>query len=437
MTTQSAQSQPIPSLKTSVRLASTTALTATYSNGVNGVGATLTNSGAMALLSLDGVTVVIGDRVLIKDQASSVQNGIYVVTLAGGGAQNWVLTRTKDYDNSVSGSIDGGDVVFIVAGTINAGSYCMMSNYSAVTVGSSNITFDQFKGKGLAAFGNFLGEWRGDVLLPVAGGTGVNNSTSTITADIAFRLKDNSGPISVGLVNLHVTGSAVYTFPVSSNDTLLSTTDTDLSANIITTTIVSTPGSGTFVPANTSIYTLVEVIGSGGNGGDSASNGGGSGGGAGGYAVGIFTAADIAGFGGNFSMFIPGAAEKADCTIESTILVASPGNDGATGGAISVAGATGGAGSGSSALLTMTGASGQNGIGSVAATPNVVSIGGAGASSKYGVGGAGGYKSTTGFIAPAAPCGFGAGGGGGCATSTTGASGSSGCIVFTEFSLAT
>src|SRR5690606_21522521 len=84
----------------SVRVATTGALTATYDNGASGVGATLTNSGALAALSVDGVSLQVGDRILVKNQSSTFQNGVYVVTTVGSGAVAWVLTRASDYNQA-------------------------------------------------------------------------------------------------------------------------------------------------------------------------------------------------------------------------------------------------------------------------------------------------------------------------------------------------
>ena len=78
--------------------ASTTALTVTYANGAAGIGATLTNAGAQVVFSVDGVSPNVNDRVLIKDQATAAQNGIYTVTNVGSIITNWVLTRATDYD---------------------------------------------------------------------------------------------------------------------------------------------------------------------------------------------------------------------------------------------------------------------------------------------------------------------------------------------------
>ena len=122
-------------------VASTAALTVTYNNGTSGVGATLTNAGAQAALSIDGVTLALNDRVLVKNQASTFQNGIYTATNLGSGSTNWVLTRATDYDTAAE--ITPGDFVLIVSGTSNAQSQWMQTA-TVVTVGTDAIVWDQF-----------------------------------------------------------------------------------------------------------------------------------------------------------------------------------------------------------------------------------------------------------------------------------------------------
>ena len=66
--------------KPSCRVATTANLSATYSNGSTvGVGATLTASSNGAI-TLDGVSPVVNDRILVKDQSTVAENGIYIVT---------------------------------------------------------------------------------------------------------------------------------------------------------------------------------------------------------------------------------------------------------------------------------------------------------------------------------------------------------------------
>ena len=84
--------------KPSCKLATTANLSATYSNGSAGVGATLTNSGTQGTLTIDSTAANLNDRILVKDQTTRTQNGIYVVTNVGGASTNWVLTRATPED---------------------------------------------------------------------------------------------------------------------------------------------------------------------------------------------------------------------------------------------------------------------------------------------------------------------------------------------------
>lgn len=125
--------------KPAARLATTAALTVTYSNGASGVGATLTNAGAQAALSLDGVSAVLGDIILVKDQAAPAQNGLYSVTVVGTGATNWVLTRIVGYDTS--SEIVEGTYTVVEEGTVNTGRLYIMTTNGSIVVGTTAITF--------------------------------------------------------------------------------------------------------------------------------------------------------------------------------------------------------------------------------------------------------------------------------------------------------
>jgi hypothetical protein len=137
---------------TPVLVESPTALTATYNQpggAGNGVGATLTNSGANVALVIDGVSVSNTARVLVYTQANAVQNGIYTVTNPGapdpGGAQ-WVLTRATDADTYGVGDpnkLGQGDAVFVTSGNTGAGETYILNTVGTITFGSTNLTFAQ------------------------------------------------------------------------------------------------------------------------------------------------------------------------------------------------------------------------------------------------------------------------------------------------------
>lgn len=121
--------------------ATTASLTATYANGTAGVGATLTNSGALAAFSVDGVSPTVGQRVLVKNQASAFQNGIYNLTTVGSGAVAWVLTRSTDYNTP--SVIEPGDLIAVQSGTANTGS-SWLQTATVTTIGTDAINFSAF-----------------------------------------------------------------------------------------------------------------------------------------------------------------------------------------------------------------------------------------------------------------------------------------------------
>lgn len=123
--------------------------TVTYNNGASGVGATLTNAGALAAFSIDGVTMTsgnIGNRLLIKNQANSAYNGVYTLTTVGSGSVAWVLTRATDYDTSGTGTneIDAGDFMYVLSGSTLANTSWVQQTPLPITVGTTGLVFTQF-----------------------------------------------------------------------------------------------------------------------------------------------------------------------------------------------------------------------------------------------------------------------------------------------------
>ena len=136
-------------VKASVRVATTANLTGTYNNG-NGT-ITASSNGA---ISVDGVTLSANDRVLVKDQTTQTQNGIYKVTTTGGASAAFVLTRTPDAD--AASEITGGAFTFVEEGTANADNGYVATHNGTPTLGTTNITFDQFSGAGQISAGDGL-----------------------------------------------------------------------------------------------------------------------------------------------------------------------------------------------------------------------------------------------------------------------------------------
>ena len=159
----------------SVRAATTAVLpnTPTYTvgttdeDGGTGIGAKLESS-SNARLAIDGVDAQTGDRVLVKNQANALHNGVYDVTAQGSVSANWILTRATDMNSSALGQITMGESIAVREGTNNYyQQFSISSTGSGPTanhvIGTDNLTFVQYTGTasfnaggGLTVSGNTL-----------------------------------------------------------------------------------------------------------------------------------------------------------------------------------------------------------------------------------------------------------------------------------------
>ena len=129
---------------TAVRVESPINLNASYDNGTLGVGATLTNTGTLAAISIDGVALSLNDRVLIYNQTNAARNGVYTVTTVGSASVAWVLTRSTDtdsYGTSDPDALGEGDAFFVREGATGAGELYVMTTSGTITFGTTNIIF--------------------------------------------------------------------------------------------------------------------------------------------------------------------------------------------------------------------------------------------------------------------------------------------------------
>jgi len=129
-----------------VDLATTAALPAnTYNNGTSGVGATLT-ANANGALSVDSTLTVVANRILVKNEATQANNGVYVVTQVGSAGTPYILTRATDFDSVGTGvdQIDEGDFFLVTSGTANVNTAWVQQTPPPITIGSTALVFQQF-----------------------------------------------------------------------------------------------------------------------------------------------------------------------------------------------------------------------------------------------------------------------------------------------------
>ena len=178
---------------TAVRVESPSNLNASYDNGTSGVGATLTNTGTLAAISIDGVTLSLNDRVLVYNQTNAAHNGVYYVSTVGDGATAWVLTRTTDTDSygaSDPNSLGEGDAFFVSEGDTGAGELYVMNTSGIITFGTTNITFSVIAETAVYSAGQSL-TLSGTEFSVTAGSI----SSTQLTSAVQLQILDSSGSV--------------------------------------------------------------------------------------------------------------------------------------------------------------------------------------------------------------------------------------------------
>lgn len=251
-------------VKASVRVATTAALT---------IASQLENGDVV-----DGITLATGDRILVKNQGTASENGIYVVQETG------AAVRATDFDGT--GEVSGGAFTFVEEGTANADAGFVVTSNGAITVGTDAIVWAQFSGAGAFTAGDGLtksgttinvvgtadritanadsidiastyagqstittlgtittGTWNGTVITGQYGGTGVDNSGKTIT------LGGNLTTSGAYATTLTTTATTDVTLPTTGTLSTLDGTEIltnkTLTSPTLTTPALGTPASGT------------------------------------------------------------------------------------------------------------------------------------------------------------------------------------------------
>ena len=232
-------------VKASCELATAAVLSAvTYANGSSGVGATLT-ADANGALTVDGVAAVVADRIVVKNQAAALQNGIYTVTATGAVGAVFVLTRATDFDDTTN--ITSGAFTFVEKGTANADNGYVMTTDGTITPGVTAIAWSQFSGAGMVTAGDGLDK-TGNVL-----SVNVDDTSIAIAADTLEIKSTYVGQTSLTTLGTIATGTwngtAVADAYVANALTIV--------AGTVNNSVIggSTPAAGTFTTlvANTSI----------------------------------------------------------------------------------------------------------------------------------------------------------------------------------------
>lgn len=136
--------------------------------------------------TVDGVTLVTGNRILLAGQTTGADNGIYTVNSSG------APTRATDADTSAE--VTAGIAVFVEEGTANADTGWVLTTNAAITLGSTSLVFSQFTGLGEVTAGTGLSKSGNTISLATlngkATGTIGDGSSTSITVSHTLGTKD-------------------------------------------------------------------------------------------------------------------------------------------------------------------------------------------------------------------------------------------------------
>jgi hypothetical protein len=194
-------------VKASVRAATTGNLASSYS----GVGQTLT-ANSNGAISIDGESLALNDRVLVKDQTALTENGIYKVTTVGDGSTPYVLTRSDDFNTSAEAG--AGAFTYVEAGTSNSGKSFVQTTRNVV-LDTSDLVFSVF---GESAIGT--NSIANDKLQQVteatikgrAAGAGTGN-VSDLSADQLVAVVNAASAAQIDQARIDITGLAPVNDP--------------------------------------------------------------------------------------------------------------------------------------------------------------------------------------------------------------------------------
>jgi hypothetical protein len=232
-------------VKLSVRLATTAALEANTRTGN-----VLTRTGNGALPTIDSVAPALNDRILVKDEATTANNGMYFVSSLGSGGTPWTLTRTTDADTSPE--VTAGLFTFVEEGTTNADTGWTLISNVPITLNTTALVFSQFSGAGTILAGAGLLKAGNTIDLVIEGASG------GLTAN-ADNLQMNYGLVG-NVAAADAAAAAAGTSQLVARADHKHQVSTAAPANTITATGVAAPGTAATLLRSDAVIPLSTAV---------------------------------------------------------------------------------------------------------------------------------------------------------------------------------
>jgi hypothetical protein len=142
--------------------------------------------------TVDGVTLATGDRILLKNQTTATENGVYTVNASG------APTRATDFTTGAA-TLTGGAIIPVRAGTLNGGTQWQCSNAAAITIGSTSITFVPTGGVFVSGLGASTAPTNTGIDCVVIGGGATSANIESVVIGKSATMTANSRAVVIGV----------------------------------------------------------------------------------------------------------------------------------------------------------------------------------------------------------------------------------------------
>jgi hypothetical protein len=200
--------------------------------------------------AIDGVTLVTGDRVLLKNQSTATENGVYVVVASG------AASRSTDMD--VSSEAIGGAFVWVNEGTVNGDHQYVVTTNDPITLGSTSIVWTHFASASGISAGDGIAKTGSVMSVDLDSNSGLTTSASglTIASDIdGDGLTLTAGVLSRDTIDLS-TGAVTGTLPIGNGGGYTSTSTAKTALGFLTRASATLTGDDT-----TAAFTVTHNLG--------------------------------------------------------------------------------------------------------------------------------------------------------------------------------
>jgi len=207
------------------------------------------------LQTIDGVTVIVGDRVLVKNQTLGEQNGIYIASSSG-----WV--RSVDFDALPSDSEILNAFFFVSEGTTNADTGWVLTNNPPIIINTTPLVFAQFSSAGVIQAGTGLTKVGNNLNVNVGNGVEIVGNNISVNLHSSSGLTFDSTDLTINAAHSATVATNGSFVKIADNTNKLFIDFNDYQSNVVVSEVTSNNVTGSIGNSGASLsLSSVKLVG--------------------------------------------------------------------------------------------------------------------------------------------------------------------------------